>query len=96
MLITEDIIRYIDTHSPSPTWDRFLWENNSVAAEEINLKGLYKHSFDETYFDPSHIESLMNSNIFQYFEYIGEAQEYTVLYFENEKDMILWRLKYGI
>lgn len=98
MLITEDKIAYIDKISESSVslfWQKTLWLDQQPNSIEINLKGLYELkcnisavlNLDNKVFD------YVTENLIKYFN-IQEAYDYA--YFETEKDLTLFRLKYGI
>lgn len=92
MIITESKILYHNTDFYKRLWDKYMDSVTASKDESVDIKGLYhiKLNFYNVDYD-----RIKNDELLLYYRYYSDKDDID-LYFKNEKDCLLWRLKYGI
>lgn len=96
MLVTEDKIMYLDNYPSNKDdaifWEKHLWLDQQPISIEINLKGMYKYSIDWKIESYSYHTSYESDSLVIYYD--DEGDGVLTFYFETEKNLTLFKLKY--
>lgn len=96
MLVTEDIIKYFDTYLGIETTEplfKEIWDTKRPLSIPVNLKGLYSFlsEYDHYLMRQDKLLKYYNQANPDYSIFSG-----TIYFFDTEKNLTLFRLKYGV